>query len=83
GYASRETVHDCGELGGLGQTRKRALIVVRHPSKVPNCLYEPPKRALRSVGDVIGGLWLPGDPAAGSMHRVPRLQWKTWVRLAF
>lgn len=83
GYASRETVHDCGELGGLGQTRKRALIVVRHPSKVPNCLYEPPKRPLRSVGDVIGGLWLPGDPAAGSMHRVPRLQWKTWVRLAF
>jgi site-specific DNA-cytosine methylase len=83
GYASRETVHDCGELGGLGQTRKRALIVVRHPAKVPNCLYEPPKRPLRSVGDVIGGLWLPGDPAAGSMHRVPRLQWKTWVRLAF
>ncbi|MFX8187888.1 hypothetical protein ABTK83_19420, partial [Acinetobacter baumannii] len=46
-------------------------------------MYEPPKRPLRSVGDVIGGLWLPGDPAAGSMHRVPRLQWKTWVRLAF
>lgn len=83
GYASRETVHDCGELGGLGQTRKRALLVVRHPAKVPNCLYEPQKRPLRSVGDVIGGLWLPGDPAAGAMHRVPNLQWKTWVRLAF
>src|SRR3546814_15163211 len=26
---------------------------------------------------------LPGDPAAGPMHRVPRLAWKTWVRLAF
>lgn len=83
GYVSRETVHDCGELGGLGQTRKRCLIVVRHPSKVPNCLYEPPRRPLRSVGDVLGKLWLPGDPLAGQMHRVPRLQWKTWVRLAF
>lgn len=83
GYASRETVHDCGELGGLGQTRKRCLIVVRHPAKVPNCLYEPPKRPLRSVGDVLGKMWLPGDPLAGEMHRVPRLQWKTWVRLAF
>ncbi|MFT3819865.1 MAG: DNA cytosine methyltransferase [Rubrivivax sp.] len=83
GYISRETVHDCGELGGLGQSRKRCLIVVRHPEKVPNFLYEPPRRPLRSVGDVIGRLWLPGDDAAGPMHRVPRLHWKTWIRLAF
>lgn len=83
GYVSRETVHDCGELGGLGQTRKRCLIVARHPDKVPNFLYEPPRRPLRSVGDVIGRMWLPGDPLAGVLHRVPRLQWKTWVRLAF
>jgi hypothetical protein len=26
---------------------------------------------------------LPGDVAAGPMHRIPALQWKTWVRLAF
>jgi hypothetical protein len=26
---------------------------------------------------------LPGDLRAGPMHRVPSLQWKTWVRLAF
>ncbi len=83
GYISRETVHDCGELGGLGQSRKRCLIVARHPEKVPNFLYEPPRRPLRSVGDVIGGLWLPGHAEAGPLHRVPRLQWKTWVRLAF
>jgi len=83
GYLTAETVHDCGELGGLGQSRKRCLIVARHPEKVPNFLYEPPKRPLRSVGDVIGRLWLPGDEAAGPLHRVPRLQWKTWVRLAF
>ena len=30
-----------------------------------------------------GKLPLPGDPVAGVMHRVPALQWKTWVRLAF
>jgi site-specific DNA-cytosine methylase len=83
GYAVRETVHDCGELGGLGQSRKRCLIVARHVAQVPNVLYEPPRRPLRSVGDVIGKLWLPGDQAAGPMHRVPALQWKTWVRLAF
>lgn len=83
GYICRETVHDCGELGGLGQSRKRCLIVARHPAKVPNFLYEPPRRALRTVGDVIGGLWLPGEQAAGPLHRLPQLQWKTWVRLAF
>jgi len=26
---------------------------------------------------------MPGEPSAGPMHKVPRLQWKTWVRLAF
>src|SRR5690606_18411432 len=26
---------------------------------------------------------LPGDLRAGPMHRMPALQWKTWVRLAF
>lgn len=83
GYATAETVHDCGEIGELGQSRKRCLIVARHVEKVPNFLYEPVKRPLRSVGDVIGRMWLPGDAAAGPMHRVPRLQWKTWVRLAF
>lgn len=82
-YISRQTVHDCGELGGLGQSRKRCLIVARHPEKLPNFLYEPPRRPLRSVGDVIGRLWMPGDDAAGPLHRLPRLQWKTWVRLAF
>lgn len=83
GYATRETVHDCGELGALGQSRKRCLIVARHMEKVPNFLYEPPKRALRSVGEIIGKLWMPGDDVAGPLHRIPQLQWKTWVRLAF
>jgi len=83
GYAVAETTHCCGELGGLAQRRKRFLLVARHMASVPPFLYEPPKRLLRAVGDVLGRLPLPGDPRAGPMHRLPALQWQTWVRLAF
>ncbi|ERZ34571.1 DNA cytosine methyltransferase [Pseudomonas aeruginosa] len=83
GYAVAETTHDCGELGGLAQSRKRFLLVARHLEKVPPFLYEPEKKSLRAVGDILGRMPLPGDiEAAGPMHRVPSLQWKTWVRLA-
>ncbi|HGY3213633.1 TPA: DNA cytosine methyltransferase [Pseudomonas aeruginosa] len=83
GYAVAETTHDCGELGGLAQSRKRFLLVARHVEKVPPFLYEPEKKSLRAVGDILGRMPLPGDiEAAGPMHRVPSLQWKTWVRLA-
>ncbi|MDX9996272.1 MAG: DNA cytosine methyltransferase [Rhodocyclaceae bacterium] len=83
GYAVAETTHDCGELGGLAQSRKRFLLVARHVAKIPPFLYEPPKHPLAAVGTVLGRMPLPGDPAGGPMHRVPSLQWKTWVRLAF
>jgi site-specific DNA-cytosine methylase len=83
GYAWVETTHDCGEIGNLAQSRKRFLGVARHIEKVPPFLYEPDKRPLRAVGDVLGRMLLPGDLRAGPMHRIPALQWKTWVRLAF
>ncbi|MDS1141757.1 DNA cytosine methyltransferase [Pusillimonas sp. SM2304] len=83
GYIVRETVHDCGEIGGLAQSRRRFLLVARHAEKMPSAVYEPPVRPLRSVGEILDRMHLPGDPAAGPMHRVPRLAWKTWVRLAF
>lgn len=83
GYAVSETTHDCGELGGLAQSRRRFLLVARHTEKVPPFLYEPPKRPLAAVGSVLGRMPLPGDAAGGPMHRIPSLQWKTWVRLAF
>src|SRR3546814_6241781 len=83
GFIVRETVHDCGEVGGLAQKRKRFLLVARHAEKMPSAVYEPPVRPLRSVGEILDRMHLPGDPAAGPMHRVPRLAWKTWVRLAF
>src|SRR5690606_28783882 len=63
--------------------RNRLLLVARHAMKVPALLYEPPQRPLRGVGEILDRMHLPGDPAAGPMHRVPSLQWKTWVRLAF
>jgi site-specific DNA-cytosine methylase len=83
GYAVAETTHDCGELGGLAESRKRFLLVARHIAKVPPFLYEPEKKRLQGVGTVLGRMPLPGDLSAGPMHRVPNLQWKTWVRLAF
>ena len=83
GYIVAETTHDCGRLGGLAQSRKRFLLVARHREKVPPFLYEPPKRSLRAVGDVLGRMPMPGDLRAGPMHRVPSLHWQTWVRLAF
>lgn len=83
GYAVAETTHDCGELGGLAQSRKRFLLVARHTEKVPPFLYEPAKKRLRAVGDILGRMPFPGDAAGGPMHRIPRLAWKTWVRLAF
>ncbi|MBD1295512.1 DNA cytosine methyltransferase [Pseudomonas aeruginosa] len=83
GFANAETTHDCGELGGLAQSRKRFLLVARNVEKVPAFLYEPEKKSLRAVGDILGRMPLPGDiEAAGPMHRVPSLQWRTWVRLA-
>lgn len=83
GYAVAETTHDCGELGNLGQSRKRFLLVARHEVKVPPFLYQPDRQRLRGVGEILEKLPLPGDPAGGPMHRMPALQWKTWVRLAF
>lgn len=83
GYNVAESVHDCGEVGGLAQSRKRFLLIMRHRDKIPNFIYEPVKHRLRGVGEVIGKLPLPGDARGGPMHRVPALQWKTWVRLAF
>lgn len=84
GYVVSETTHDCGELGGLAQSRKRFLLVARHAEKVPPFLYEPAKRPLQAVGTILSRMPLAGDvERAGPMHRVPSLQWKTWVRLAF
>ena len=74
--------HNLGEIGGLGQNRMRFLILARNEKRVPNFCYLPPKKKLQTIGEVIGPLPMPDDPAGGPLHRTPRLQWKTWVRLA-
>ena len=82
GYAVHEGTHDCGELGALGQSRRRYLLVARRVDRVPAILFEPPKRRLRAIEDVIQHLPLPGDPEGRSMHILPKLAFKTWLRLA-
>ena len=82
GYAVAETTHDCGELGGLSQHRQRFLLVARHTRKVRPFLYEPPRRRVRSIGEALAQLPMPGAALGGATHRLPALQWKTWMRLA-
>lgn len=82
GYATNRDSHDCGELGCLAQHRKRFLLLARHKPQLPVFVYHPPRRRVRAIGEVLNDLPLPGDPASGPLHRIPRLQWKTWVRLA-
>jgi site-specific DNA-cytosine methylase len=82
GYAVSMAPHNCGNLGGLAQSRPRFLLVARHTAKVPPFLYQPPWKPLRGVGEVLGKLPIPGTVGL-PLHRLPNLQWKTWVRLAF
>ncbi|MEM0138513.1 MAG: DNA cytosine methyltransferase [Thermoplasmatales archaeon] len=82
GYVFSEGYHDCGEIGGLGQHRRRYLLIARLPAKVPGFIYRPFTRRVRSIGEVIGHLPMPDDPAMGPLHRLPRLSKRTWIRLA-
>ena len=83
GYAVRETTHDCGELGGLAQSRRRFLMVARHQRQTPQWMYVPPKQRLKGIGEVIGDLPVPVPGCGGGpMHRLPRLSAMNWVRLA-
>lgn len=82
GYAVHEGFHDCGEIGGLGQHRRRYLLVARRKATVKEYLYHPLKQRVKSCGEVLEALPLPEDPAAGPLHRLPRISWLNWVRLA-
>lgn len=82
GYLFHEEAHDLGEVGGLAQHRDRLLIAARHKTRVPTFIYKPVKRRVRSVGEVLAALPLPGDPSAGPLHRLPALEFITALRLA-
>mgnify|MGYP000893330081 CR=1 FL=1 len=78
----KDGYHDCGEVGGLGQHRKRYMMIARHKEKCGAIIFRPHRQKIKTIGDVLTPLPLPDDPIAGPMHRSPRLTWKTWVRLA-
>ncbi len=78
----KDGYHDCGEVGGLGQHRKRYMMIARHREKCSAIIYRPPRQKMKTIGDVLGLLPMPDDPIAGPMHKLSRLQWKTWVRMA-
>jgi len=82
GYVFHEGSHDCGELGGLAQHRKRFLLVARHKASTAHFMYQPVKRRVRGCGEVLEKLPVPLDGAGGPMHTMPRLSWLNWVRLA-
>ena len=76
-----EAAHDLGEIGGLAQHRDRLLFVGRRDD-VPALLYQPVKRRVRAIGEVLVALPLPGDPRAGRLHRLPGISALTALRLA-
>jgi site-specific DNA-cytosine methylase len=82
GYVFHEGTHDCGEVGGLGQHRRRFLLIARRPADVPAFIYRPPLQRVKGCGEVLGELPLPEDEGAGALHRLPKISWLNWVRLA-
>ena len=84
GYAvTGDASHNCGELGGLGQNRMRWFLVARCRRRVPQFVYQPPRRRVRACGEVIGPMPMPGDLAAGGpLHAIPKISWRNWVRLS-
>lgn len=83
GYAVTTGTHDCGELGGLAQHRRRWFLLARHRATLPQIIYQPRKLRVRACGEVLGPLPMPGDvELGGPMHSIPNLSWRNWVRLA-
>ena len=85
GYLLHESAHDCGEIGGLAQHRRRFLLVARRPEVVSSFIYQPPRLRVRGCGEVLDSLAVPATAeglAAGALHALPRISWLTWLRLA-
>jgi len=81
GYSIAEGVHDCGEVGGLAQHRRRWFLVARHRASLPRVVYQPPKRRVRGCGEVLGDLPVPLG-GGGPMHQMPKISMLSWCRLA-
>ena len=81
-YQISTETHNFGHFGPLAQSRKRILILAKHRKKVPGGVYQPRKTEIKSVGKALHAVPLPGDPAAGPLHELPRMNWQTSLRLA-
>jgi site-specific DNA-cytosine methylase len=84
GYELDEDTHDCGEVGGLAQSRVRYLLVARHRKQAPSVMLRPERKPLRSMAEVLWQLPAPtpDNRDGGPMHRLPRLSALNWLRLA-
>lgn len=82
GYLLNEGTHDCGEIGNLAQHRRRYLLVARREKAVRSFVHKPPIHRVRGCGEVLGDLPMPMDPSGGRLHRMPKISWLNWVRLA-
>lgn len=84
GYVFHRATHDCGEIGGLAQHRKRFLLIARRPERVQAYVYQPPKERVRACGEVLQDLPIPipGSTEGGELHRLPNLSLLNWVRLS-
>lgn len=84
GYEVDLRPHDCGEWGGLAQSRERLLLVARLRSEVPSHMMMPPNLGLRPMSSVLWQLPvpLPSSSAGGRLHRLPKLAPINSARLA-
>lgn len=83
GYLFDIRTHNVGKLGNLAQSRERCLFVARDPKRCPAFLMVPTEHPLRPCGDELGKLPPPiMDARSESMHRLPQLSARNWLRIA-
>lgn len=83
GYVFDIRTHNVGKLGNLAQSRERCLFVARDPVRCPAFLMVPDEHPLRPCGDELGKLPPPiMDAKSESMHRLPQLSARNWLRIA-
>jgi site-specific DNA-cytosine methylase len=83
GYLFDIRTHNVGKLGNLAQSRERCLFVARDPKRCPAFLMVPVEHPLRPCGDELGKLPPPiMDARSDSMHRLPQLSARNWLRIA-
>jgi site-specific DNA-cytosine methylase len=83
-YLTHDQTFNCGELAPeeVPQDRVRWLLLARQRDAAPAFVRVPVRGRPHSVGAALGALPMPGDPAGGPMHTLPRISLLNWMRLA-